>query len=103
MDYGAGGIRSGDLSQHTFYIRENTAYNVAILATISGGVEWRNWVNGKSDKTPLYDFGPGTYGRAGLFDSEGDQRAIHRGYANSPKGAMLIKRELMNWPKYNPK
>jgi hypothetical protein len=59
--------------------------------------------SGRDQKTPLYDFGPGTYGKPGLFDSQGDQRAIHWGYVNSPKGAMLQKQELQNWPKYNPK
>lgn len=39
--------------------------------------------------TQHFDFGPGTYNGAGLFDSQGDQRAISRGYLNSPKGAAL--------------
>lgn len=36
--------------------------------------------NGRKQKTPLYDFGPGTYGTPGLFDSPGDQRAIRAGF-----------------------
>ncbi|NCT73666.1 MAG: hypothetical protein GXC78_03985 [Chitinophagaceae bacterium] len=119
MDYGVQGIRAGDLNPKAFYIREGTAYNVGDignylwgrgmaelgirLSTASIGAHINNMANGRKDQTPLYDFGPGTYGKPGVFDSQGDQRAIHRGYANSPKGAMLLKQELQNWPKYNPK
>lgn len=122
MDFGVQGIKAGDLSTNTFYIREGIAYNVADIGnylfgrgaaelginfgTTSIGAHLNNinsWIKGNKDYTPLYDFGPGTYGKPGLFDSQGDQRAIHRGYANSPKGSLLIKQELQNWPKYNPK
>jgi len=119
MDYGVRGIVSGDLKPNTFYIRENHAYNVGdignylwgrgmaqlgiSLGTASIGAHVNNMINGRKDHTPLYSFGPGTNGKPGLFDSQADQRAIQRGYANSPKGAMLIKQELKNWPKFNPK
>jgi RHS repeat-associated protein len=123
MDYGVKGLTSADpntrLNANTFYIRENHAYNVGdignylwgrgmaqlgiSLGTASIGAHVNNMVNGRRDQTPLYTFGPGTNGSPGLFDSQADQRAIHRGYANSPNGAMLIKQELQNWPKYNPK
>jgi RHS repeat-associated protein len=122
MDYGVRGIDAGDLKPNTFYIREKIAYNVADignylfgrgvaelginLGTASIGAHLNNmgsWIKGNGDYTPKYDFGPGTYGKPGLFDSQGDQRAISRGYSNSPKGAMLIKQYLQSWPKYNPK
>lgn len=119
MDYGVKGIQSGDLNSNTFYIREKVAYNVGdtgnylwgrgmaelgiSLGTASIGAHVNNMVNGRRDQTAFYTFGSGTNGSPGLFDSQADQRAIHRGYANSPKGAMLIKQELQNWPKYNPK
>jgi RHS repeat-associated protein len=123
MDYGVKGLKSTDpntkLNANTFYIRENHAYNVGdignylwgrgmaqlgiSLGTASMGAHINNMFNGRRDHTPLYSFGPGTNGSPGLFDSQADQRAIHRGYVNSPKGAMLIRQELQNWPKYNPK
>ena len=119
MDYGVKGIMSGDFKTNTFYIREKIAYNVGdignymwgrgmaelgiSLSVAQLGAHWNNMLNGSKQQTPLYDFGPGTYGKPGLFDSQADQRAIGKGYANSPKGAMLIKQELQNWPKYNPK
>jgi RHS repeat-associated protein len=123
MDYGVKGLKSTDpstkLNANTFYIRENHAYNVGdignylwgrgmaqlgiSLGTASMGAHVNNMFNGRRDHTPLYSFGPGTNGSPGLFDSQADQRAIHRGYVNNPKGAMLIKQELQNWPKYNPK
>jgi hypothetical protein len=123
MDYGVKGLKSNDpntrLNANTFYIRENHAYNVGdignylwgrgmaqlgiSLSTASIGAHVNNMINGRRDHTPLYTFGPGTNGKPGLFDAQSDQRAIQRGYANSPKGAMLMKQELQNWPKYNPK
>ncbi|MFL9485568.1 DUF6443 domain-containing protein [Chitinophagaceae bacterium LWZ2-11] len=119
MDYGVKGITSGDLKTNTFYVRENIAYNVGdignylwgrgmaelgiSLGVASTGAHVNNMVNGRGDKTPLYDFGQGTYGSPGFFDSIDDQRAIQRGYQSSPKGVMLQKQEWKNWPKYNPK
>jgi len=119
MDYGVQGIRTGDLKPNTFYLREGTAYNVGdignylwgrgiaelgiSLGNASIGAHINNMANGRKDHTPLYTFGPGTNGKPGLFDSQADQRAIQKGYVNSPKGAMLMKQELQNWPKYNPK
>jgi hypothetical protein len=107
MDYGVNGFNSGDLKANTFYIREKVAYNLGDIGnylwgrgmaelgisinSAFTGAHINNMVNGRRDNTPLYDFGPGTYGKPGLFDSHGDQRAISRGYSNSPKGAMLIK------------
>ncbi|PSL26374.1 DUF6443 domain-containing protein [Chitinophaga ginsengisoli] len=117
MDYGVRGIQANDLQTNTFYIREGLAYNVGdlgnylfgrgtaelgiSLATASMGGHINNMVNGRRDHTPYYDFGPGTNGSPGIFDSKSDQRAIHRGYANSPKGAMLIKKDHQSWPKFN--
>ena len=112
-----GGLRSGELKKNTFYIRESSANNVGDIGNYLWGrgmaeeeislcvasirVHVNNMANGSKDITPLYDFGPGTYGRPRRLDSEANQRAIQNGYANSPKGAMLIKQELKSYPKYN--
>ncbi|OQP55782.1 RHS repeat-associated core domain-containing protein [Niastella populi] len=107
MDYGM----QPNLLKNTFYLREGTAYNVADfgnylwgrgmaqlevdlpLATI--GAHYNNFVNGRRgrDVTEKYNFGPGTYGSPGLFDSKSDQRAIISGYMNNPKYPMLQQRE----------
>lgn len=110
MDYGVQGINSGDLNPKSFYIREGTAYNVGDignylwgrgiaelgigLGTASLGAHYNNFVNGRDQKTPLYDFGAGTYGAPGLLDSPGDQRAIKNGYSNSPAGSAIIQKEI---------
>jgi hypothetical protein len=49
--------------------------------------------NGKGDQTEIYDFGPGTYGKPGLFDSQADQDAIARGHASSPRAAEMAKQD----------
>jgi hypothetical protein len=108
MDYGTNGIESGDLKKNTFYIRGNTAYNLGdignylwgrgmaelgiLVGTATLAAHVNNMFNGRQDKTPLYDFGPGTYGKPGLFDSEGDQRAIARGHASSPRSVEMAKK-----------
>lgn len=101
MDYGVKGIESGDLNKFSFYVRENVAYNVGDignylwgkgmgelkigLTTSRIGAHVNNMVNGRSDIIKkYYDFGPGTYGSPGIFDSEGDQRAIRAGYITTP-------------------
>jgi hypothetical protein len=107
MDYGVNGIMSGDLNEHTFYVREGIAYNVGDignylwgrgmaelgidLKTVKLGAHYNNLVNGRGQTTSLYDFGPGTYGPPGFLDSKGDQNAIHRGYSNSPAGKAIIE------------
>ena len=104
------GISSGDLKSNTFYLRGNTAYNVGdignylwgrgmaelgiSLGTSSLEAHYNNMFKGRGQKTPMYDFGPGTYGKPGLFDSIGDQKAISQGYRSSPKGIMLLQQEL---------
>jgi RHS repeat-associated protein len=120
MDYGTQGIMAGDLKPNTFYLRENHAYNVGDignylwgrgmaqlgvqLGTASLGAHYNNMFHGKGQKTPLYDFGPGTYGKPGLFDSQGDQRAISRGFLSTPKGVALWKKEQYEgWPKSSPR
>lgn len=103
MDYGIRGIKAGDLKSNTFYVRGEIAYNVGDfgnylwgkgmgilgidLGTAKIGAHWNNFWNGRKQKTPLYDFGPGTYGDPGLLDSPGDQRAIEAGHATSPQRA----------------
>ncbi len=119
MDYGHKGIISGELNQNTFYLRDGIAYNVGdignyiwgygmaelgiSLSTASIGAHINNIKNGNSDLSELYDFGPGTYGKPGFFDSSNDQWSIIRGYKSNPKGKSNIENELKNWPKYNPK
>jgi RHS repeat-associated protein len=119
MDYGMAGIFSNDpgtmLRSNTFYLRENFAYNVGDignylwgrgmaelginLAIAQSGAHVNNMANGRNQKTPYYDFGPGTYGRSGVFDSNADQQAIQRGYLSSPKGAKAWKEFMSDWPK----
>lgn len=123
MDYGVQGINAGDLKPNTFYIRGSVAYNVGDignylfgrgmaelgiqLGTTSIGAHLNNmnsWRKGNGDYTPKYDFGPGTYGKPGLFDSQGDQRAIISGFLSTPKGVALWHKELYEGlPTYNPK
>ncbi|GHV43024.1 hypothetical protein FACS1894180_0900 [Bacteroidia bacterium] len=99
MDYGYQGIEIyGDLNKNTFYVRDGTAYNVADfgnylwgrgmaalgidIGVAQIGAHWNNFWNGRQgrDNYSQYDFGPGTYGAVGLFDSVADQRAIINGY-----------------------
>jgi RHS repeat-associated protein len=103
MDYGYQGLENyKDLNKKSFYIRDGTAYNVGdygnylwgrgiaelgITAGIASlGAHYNNFFNGRrgNDYYPKYDFGPGTYGKSGWFDSPGDQRAIVRGHASHP-------------------
>jgi len=103
MDYGYQVLEKyKDLSEKSFYIRGGTAYNVADYGNYlwgrgmaelgitdgiaSLGAHYNNFFNGRrgSDYYPKYDFGPGTYGKPGWFDSPGDQRAIMRGHASHP-------------------
>ncbi|NLR79520.1 hypothetical protein [Chitinophaga eiseniae] len=110
MDYGYQGIRSGDLDPKKFYIRNGTAYNVGDignylwgrgmgylgipLGVSQAGAHYNNIFNGKNQITPLYDFGPGTYGAPGFWDSPGDQRAIINGYNSSPPIIEAYKKSL---------
>jgi hypothetical protein len=110
MDYGVQGILSGDLKTNTFYLRGNVAYNVGDignylfgygaaelgldLTTTRSGAHWNNFWKGRSQKTPLYDFGPGTYGAPGWLDSPGDQRAISAGFRANRK--TQVKAEKAN-------
>lgn len=107
MDYGATGIGARDLNTRTFYIREGVAYNVGDMGNylfgrgaaelgISVGVaqtggQVNNMLSGRTQKTPLYTFGPGTNGPPAFFDSPGDQRAIYNGHTNSPVGAEILR------------
>ncbi|WP_343791076.1 hypothetical protein, partial [Wandonia haliotis] len=108
MDYGVKGVLSGDLNPKSFYVREGTAYNVgdignylwgrgmAELGIMIGeakmGAHYNNIMNGRDQKTPLYDFGPGTYGDPRFWDSPGDQKAIDNGYRNSSAGKANLAR-----------
>ena len=57
------------------------------------GAQVNNMVNGRRQGTSLYDFGPGTYGPSGFWDSDAGQKAIKSGYLNSPRG----KRNMKNY------
>jgi RHS repeat-associated protein len=104
MDYGH--YRS--LSKNTFYVRENTAYNVGDmgnylwgmgmaklgfdLGTAKMGAHVNNALWGRSQWTDKYNFGVGTYSATNSFwDSHGDQRAITKGYSNSPLGRSRLE------------
>jgi len=98
MDYAVEGAVSRDLNKNTFYIRKGTAFNIAdfgnylfgmgsahlgiALDIVKLGANYNHISNGRDgkDKIPLFDFGPGTYGPPGAFDSAADQRAINKGY-----------------------
>lgn len=104
MDYAVRGALRGDLSKGSFYVREGNAYNLADfgnylwgrgmsmlnidLGTALLGAQYNNFVNGYlkgDDATDFFDFGPGTYGKPGIFDSSADQRAITKGFLNHNK------------------
>ena len=104
MDYGH--YRS--LSKNTFYVRDNTAYNVGDignylwgmgmaelgfnLGTAKMGAHINNALWGKSQWADKYNFGTGTYSTTNSFwDSPGDQRAITKGYSNSPLGRSRLE------------
>jgi hypothetical protein len=102
MDYGVQNIKAGNLKTNSFYLVKgaegttNVGYNVGDygnflwghgmnrlgidLPTAKTGAHYNNFWNGRDQKTPLYDFGPGTYGDPGILDSDGDQRAINAGH-----------------------
>ena len=100
------------LKPNTFYIREGTAYNIGDignylwgrgmselgvnLGTAVIGAHVNNMMWGRDQKTPLYDFGPGTYGSPGFFDAESDQRAIRNGYNNNNS---LTRQEIIQQQK----
>jgi RHS repeat-associated protein len=100
MDYGVQGIIHGDLDPKKFYLRGGVAYNVGDignylwgrgmgylgipLGVAQMGAHYNNIFHGKDQKTKYYDFGPGTYGAPGFWDSPGDQRALINGYNTSP-------------------
>jgi RHS repeat-associated protein len=109
MDYG----HYNNLAKNTFYIRENTAYNVGDignylwgrgmaelgfdLGTARLGAYANNALFGRRQWAEKYNFGKGTYGDAGFWDSPGDQRAIVNGYSNSPAGKNYVKRQRAKW------
>lgn len=122
MDYGIAGINRGDFNKNTLYLKGGKAYNVAdwgnflfgrgmaylevALGTAQIGAHYNNFWNGfvgKKDHTPHYDFGPDTYGAAGVFDSKSDQQALIDGYKSHPDYKNIIRRYYQSWPKYNPK
>ncbi|RYZ56541.1 MAG: hypothetical protein EOP49_00130 [Sphingobacteriales bacterium] len=122
MDYGIAGIRRGDFNKNTLYLRGGNAYDVADwgnylfgrgtaqleieLGTVQIGAHYNNFSNGRlrrTDATNYYDFGPGTYGSPGIFDSKSDQQAIINGYVGHPDYNNIMKRYYQSFPKYNPK
>ena len=122
MDYAAQGQITGRFLKNTFYIRrtnkqDGVAYNVAdfgnyligrafsILKVPLGvglmGAHWNNYRSyrkGHGDFTAFFDFGPGTYGAPGVFDSAGDQRAIRRGYYSHSSTTKYWKEDLIISP-----
>jgi hypothetical protein len=59
-----------------------------------------------NDQTDLFNLGPGTYGKAGWFDSAEDEQAIKDGHSSSPRvirdAEAQLKRLEMEM-KYGPK
>ncbi|MDR1552450.1 MAG: hypothetical protein LBS69_03170 [Prevotellaceae bacterium] len=108
MDYGLAGYDTKQLKKNTFYVRENIAYNIGDIGNYLWGrgmaelginlidaqigAHVNNLLFGRRQHTKLYDFGNGTYGSSGFFDSPADQRAIYRGYTNSPAGKKNLNR-----------
>ena len=120
MDYGIAGISRGDFNKNTLYVRDGLAYDVADwgnflfgrgmayleidLGTVQIGAHYNNFVNGRvrrNDATDYYNFGPGTYGSPGIFDSPSDQQAIINGYTSHPDYKNILKRYYESFPKYN--
>jgi RHS repeat-associated protein len=125
MDYAIQGASAGDLNKNTFYLYNNnsnapigtpdsyTGYNIGDfgnflwgwgMATLgigndaaAAGAQYNQIFNGRrgNDKTDLFDFGPGTYGDPGWFDSPDDQQAIQDGWNASPRGR-LMSANLLN-------
>jgi len=128
MDYAIQGAYANDLNKNTFYLYNNnsnapsfagdryTAYNIGDIgnflwgwgiATLgigndaaAAGAQYNQIFNGRrgNDKTDLFDFGPGTYGPPGWFDSPDDQRAIQDGWNASPRGRSMSA-DLLNMSK----
>lgn len=64
------------------------------LTDAKAGAHYNDIFFGRRQKAALYDFGPGTYGSPGFWDSDGDQRAIDAGFRNSEAGQQfLLKRK----------
>jgi len=115
MDYGNNGIKSGDLSSNTFYLREGVEHNVGDIGNYlfgrgmaelqislwaaQTGAHVNNMLSGRRQNTGIYDFGPGTNNGPGLFDSKGDQAAMSRGYKSHQNYPSLLRRD-MEWPKF---
>jgi RHS repeat-associated protein len=101
MDYGIQNLYVF-FEDNSFYVRNGVAHNIGdignymwgrgmaelgiALETALKGAHFNNAVNGRSQKVKVYDFGPGTYGSAGVLDSKADQNAISRGYNTSEAG-----------------
>jgi RHS repeat-associated protein len=113
MDYAVKGALAGDLKKNTFYLYNSNpsgainnyiGYNIADIGnfmwgwgiatlgigneTAAAGAEYNHIFHARrgKDKTDLFDFGPGTYGPPGWFDSSDDQQAIQNGWNASPRG-----------------
>jgi RHS repeat-associated protein len=116
MDYGANACYSGEMSSNTFYMLDNIAYNIGDMgnymfgygagelgldyASVWLGSNGNNAVNGRKDKFPCYDFGVGTYGEPGFWDSPSDQAAISRGFSNSPYSKSKFDQQTNEFLKY---
>ena len=124
MDYAVQGAAAGDLNKNTLYVTGNVGYDIVDfgnflwgrgmgelgidILTAKIGAQYNHIFNGRrgNDVTPLFDLGPGTYGKAGWFDASSDQRAITNGIYSSPRanreGEAELKR-LEQEMKYGPK
>ena len=120
MDYAVQGAAAGDLNKNTLYVTGGVGYDIADFGNFlfgrgigelgipSGfgemGGQYNHIMNGRrgNDVTPLFDLGPGTYGKPGWFDATSDQQAISNGYSSSPaviKAQQEIQQRINNYMK----
>jgi RHS repeat-associated protein len=124
MDYALQGAAAGDLNKNTLYVTGGVGYDIADfgnflfgrgigelgigLGTALMGAQYNHIFNGRrgSDVTPLFDLGPGTYGKPGWFDASSDQQAIINGHYSSPRIIQQASAEIKHLEmemKYGPK
>jgi len=124
MDYAVQGAKAGDLNKNTLYVAGGVGYDIADfgnflwgrgigelgiqLGTAQLGAQYNHIFNGRrgNDVTPLFDLGPGTYGKPGWFDASSDQQAIINGHSSSPRiirEAEAQLKRLEQEMKYGPK
>lgn len=125
MDYAVQGAIAGDLNKNTLYVTGGVGYDIADFGNFlfgrgigelgipagfgEMGGQYNHIMNSRrgNDVTPLFDLGPGTYGKPGWFDAVSDQQAISNGYSSSPavikahqEILQQINNYMQNWRPY---